>query len=337
MAKLSQDARQALRTRICERLGIEYPIFQAGMGFVARGELAAAVSEAGGLGCIGAGHLTLDELRDAIRVAKERTSKPFAVDILFAQVANPEDSRSVRYTQEVEEQIDLVLKEKVPVLVSGLGSPRAVLDEAHRRDMVVMSVVGNVRQAVRLASEGVDVIIAQGHEAGGHTGRVGSVALLPAVVDAVSVPVLAAGGFVDGRGLVAALALGASGVWMGTRFVATREAYAHERYKERIVAIDEEGTVVSRGHSGKPCRMIRNAFTDYWAAHESEIQPYPLQLLAVGREASRRARIEGDVDNGVCPAGQGSALIREVKGAGEVVRDIVAEAVEVLERGIWKR
>jgi enoyl-[acyl-carrier protein] reductase II len=234
-----------LRTPLCELLGIRYPIMQAGMGLIARGELAAAVSDAGGLGVIGAGHLTLDELRREIRLVKARTDRPFGVDILFAQVRGATDATTVRYTTEIQGQIEIVLAERVPVLIAGLGNPLGVIAEAHALGMTVMSVVGNVKQARRVVASGVDAVIAQGHEAGGHTGRIGSVVLVPAVADAVNVPVVAAGGFADGRGLVAALALGATGVWMGTRFIATTEATAHANYKARVTAVDEEGTVVT--------------------------------------------------------------------------------------------
>jgi enoyl-[acyl-carrier protein] reductase II len=243
-----------LRTPICQLLGIQCPVLQAGMGLIARGPLAAAVSEAGGLGVIGAGHLTLDELREEIRHVKSRTDRPFGVDILFGQVAQSSDPSVAQYTDEIKRQIEIVLEERVPVLIAGLGNPLGVIPEAHALGMKVMAVVGNVKQARRVAADGVDAVIAQGHEAGGHTGRVGSIVLVPAVVDALKIPVVAAGGFADGRGLVAALALGATGVWMGTRFVASREATANDNYKGRIAAVDEEGTVVTRAHSGKPCR-----------------------------------------------------------------------------------
>src|SRR5581483_5119771 len=312
------NAEQRLRsTEICRLLGIEYPILQAGMGQVAYGALAAAVSEAGGLGVIGSGYLSGEELRQEIRIVRERTRKPFGVDILFAATASTSEE-SLRYTNRVQEQIDVTLEEKVPVLISGLGNPLLVIEEAHRRGMKVMSVVGNAKQARRLAGDGVDAVIASGHEGGGHVGRVGTMVLVPQVVDAVKVPVVAGGGLADGRGLVAALALGACGVWMGTRFIATKEARAHEHYKQKLVDIDEEGTIVTRAHSGKTCRLVRNQFTDYWAKHEGEIAPYPHQLETVGAPASVRGRIDGDIDNGSLPAGQGAALIHSVPSAGDV-------------------
>lgn len=321
-----------LKTPVCERLGIDYPVFQAGMGMVAHSTLAAAVSEAGGLGVVGAGtDMAPDELRNQVRMVRSLTRKPFGVDILFGALRS-EGGEVVRYADNVEGLARVVLEERVPVLISGLGSPRGVVAEAHRLGIVVMSVVGAVRHAVKAANDGVDVVIASGSDGGGHVGRVGTAVLIPAVVDVVDIPVLAGGGLADGRGLAAALALGAQGVWLGTRFIATREAQAHARYKERITEIGEDGTVISRAHSGKPCRMIQNRFTDSWAEREDDIEEYPLQAIRVGTDASRRGRLEGDVENGVLPAGQSAGLIREVSSAGEVVRSIVREAGEVIER-----
>lgn len=316
---------------VCGRLGIRYPVFQAGMGHVAHGELAAAVSEAGGLGVIGSGTMTPAELRAEIAKVRGLTQKPFGVDILFARVEGG-DSGSLQYTSNVQGLIQTVLEERVPVLVSGLGNPKGVIGEAHELGMTVMSVVGNVRQAVRLAGDGVDIIIASGRDGGGHVGRVGTISLVPAVVDAVSVPVLAGGGLADGRALVAALALGAGGIWMGSRFIATHEARAHRNYKDKLVEIGDEGTVVTRAHSGKPCRLVRNGFTESWEGREEETEPYPLQGQKVGHPASIRGRIEGEVESGVLPAGQSVAMITEVKGAAEVVEDIMSEAARVLSR-----
>lgn len=319
------------RTALCERLGLRYPIVQAGMGQVAYGALAGAVSAAGGLGVIGSGYLNAEELRREIRVVREITDRPFGVDILFAKVEG-EDESAKRYTRQVEDQIRVTLEERVPVLISGLGNPLDVVPDCRERGILVMSVVGNVRQAKRLAAAGVDLLIASGAEGGGHVGRIGTIALVPAVVSAVELPVLAGGGIAGGRGLVAALALGAQGIWMGTRFIASTEARAHENYKNRLVAAADEDTVVSRGHSGKTVRMLRNRFTDYWAENEAKILPYPRQLQEVGTEASIRGRIEGDVENGVLPAGQSVALVDSVKPAAAIIEDVVEEARRSLAR-----
>jgi enoyl-[acyl-carrier protein] reductase II len=321
-----------LHTPICERLGIDYPVFQAGMGWVARAELAAAVSEAGGLGVIGAGStLTKDGLRAEINGVRERTDKPFGVDILFATI-RAEGAEVAQYTESVKAMVEVVLEEKVPVLVSGLGSPKDVVPAAHERGIFVMSVVGAVRHAQKAVQDGVDAVIATGCDGGGHVGLVGTAALIPAVVDAVDVPVLAGGGLTDGRGLAAAMAFGAQGVWLGTRFIATDESFAHRNYKDKIVATDTAGTVVTRAHSGKTCRLIRNGYTASWEGREDEILPFPLQGRKFGHPASELGRHKGDVENGVLPAGQSSGLIHEVISAGAIVRDVVAEADAALER-----
>ncbi len=328
----SSGAAGRVRTPICERLGIDYPVFQAGMGWVARAELAAAVSEAGGLGVVGAGStLSPDELRAEIRGVRERTDKPFGVDILFAAM-RAEGAAVARYTDAVAGMVEVVLEEKVPVLISGLGSPKAAVPALHERGIYVMSVIGAVRHAEKAVADGVDAVIATGCDGGGHVGRIGAVALIPAVVDAVDVPVLAGGGLTDGRGLAAALAFGAQGVWLGTRFIATDEAFAHINYKEKIAAIDTAGTIVTRAHSGKTCRLIQNAYTASWEGREDDILPYPLQGQQFGHPASELGRHKGDVENGVLPAGQSAGLIHAVKPAGEVVRDIVAEAAATLDR-----
>jgi enoyl-[acyl-carrier protein] reductase II len=319
---------------ICKLLGIQYPVMQAGMGYVAYGALAAAVSEAGGLGVIGAGSMEPQELRDEIDLVRSRTDKPFAVDILFGQVKSKGDS-SARYEGNVQALIDITLEKRVPVLVSGLGDPSAVIDDAHGQGMTVMSVVGNVKQAKRMEEHGIDAVIASGADGGGHVGRVGTMALVPAAVDALRIPVVAGGGLADGRGLVAALALGACGVWMGTRFIATDEARGHINYKDKLVEIGDEGTVITRAHSGKTCRIVRNSFTKSWEGREAEIKPFPQQIIEVGWPASIKGRIEGDVDNGVLPAGQSTAMIHQIKPAGRIVLDVIEEARAVFQR--WEQ
>lgn len=315
----------------CRRVGIRYPVCQAGMYSVAHGRLAAAVSKAGGLGCIGSAFMTAEALRREIRLVQAETDAPFGVDILFAE-ARGSDAASTAYTAEVEAHIEVAFEEKVPVIVAGLGSPGRIMERARAAGVLVMALVGTSRQAQRVEADGVDVIIASGHDGGGHVGRVGTLPLVARVVDLVKIPVLAAGGISDGRGLAAALSLGAVGVWMGTRFIATEEARGHDNYKNRIVAIDEDGTVVSRANSGKPARMIRNAFTEHWRARETEIQPFPIQLRAVGFAASEAGRLGGDVENGVLAAGQSAGLIDAVVPAGDVVHAVMDEARATLAR-----
>lgn len=315
---------------LCRLLGIAHPVCQAGMYSVAYGKLAAAVSNAGGLGVIGSAFMDPEELRREIQLVKNETDKPYGVDILFAEVLG-DDPTASGYTKEVEEHIEVTFEEGASVIVSGLGNPAPIIPRAHAAGMKVMSLVGTSRQARKVEAAGVDAVIASGHEGGGHVGRVGTLPLVAKVVDSVNIPVLAAGGISDGRGLVAALALGAQGVWMGTRFIATEEARGHLNYKQKIVDIDEDGTIVTRGHSGKTARIIRNKFTDYWSAHEAEIKPFPYQLREVGEPASVLGRIEGDAENGVLAAGQGSGVINAIPPAGDVVRQIMQEARDVLE------
>ena len=327
----------ALKTPLCDLLGIEKPIIQAGMGFVARSELTAAVSEAGALGIIGAAFLTLDELRDEIHKTRDMTDKPFGVDILFATYGRPSpDPRVEEFTDEVRKQIDIVFEEGVPILASGLGNPAPVVPQAHELGMKVIALVGNTKNAKRVAAGGADIIVAQGYDGGGHTGRVGTFTVVPAAVDCIDQPVVAAGGIADGRGLVAALAMGAVGIWLGTRFVASKEAFAHINYKNKIAEIDDEGTTITRCFTGKPCRVIKNKTTSEWERREEEIEPFPIQIGKIseyiGENVYEASRLRGKIDIGSCAAGQSSALIHEVKSAGEIVDDIMNEAEEVLER-----
>lgn len=307
------------RTALTETLGIEYPIIQAGMGGVAMAELTAAVSNAGGLGVIGGAMLTADGLREEIRKVKDMTDKPFAVDLLLAEGMPG-----------LAEQIEAVYEEGVPVFASGLGNPAPYAAEMHGRGMKIIAVVGNVRNARRCAEGGTDIIVAQGHEGGGHTGRIATLALVPQVVDAVKpLPVVAAGGIADGRGLVAALALGACGIWVGTRFVATQEAFSHLNYKNKIVESNEEGTVITKAFTGKTCRVIRNKYADDWLGREDEIKPFPFQLMVDGYKLEA-AIGRGDTEIGFMPAGQISGLIHRLEKAEDVVRAFIEEADEVL-------
>jgi len=309
------------KTELTEKLGIQYPIIQAGMGGVATTKLVAAVSNAGGLGVIGAAMMTPASLREEVRKVKELTDKPFGVDLLLAQGWPGQ-----------EEMIQVMLEEEVPVFASGLGNPAPYAEEMHRHGMTVMAVIGAVRHARRVIEGGTDIVVAQGTEGGGHTGRIATMALVPQVVDAVDpTPVVAAGGVADGRGLVAALALGACGVWVGTRFVATREANSHDNYKQKIVESTEEGTQVTKCFTGKDCRVIKNRYAEQWEDRQGEIKPFPFQMMVDSEKLDGAIRW-GDTDLGFMPAGQISGAIHEVKSAGEVVREIMEEVEEVLSR-----
>src|SRR3990172_7737472 len=281
------------KTELTERLGIEYPIVQAGMGGVAMAELVAAVSNAGGLGVIGAAMLNPATLRAEILKVKELTDKPFAVDLLLAQ-GWPGQA----------EMIQVMFDEEVPVFASGLGNPAPYAEDMHEHGITIMAVIGAVRHARKVVEGGTDIVVAQGPEGGGHTGRIATMALVPRVVDAVDPPpVVAAGGIADGRGLVAALSLGACGIWVGTRFVATREANSHDNYKLKIVESTEEGTQITRCFTGKDCRVIKNRYLDQWEDRQGGIKPFPAQMIV--DSAKMDAAIPcGDTNLGLMPAGQ---------------------------------
>jgi enoyl-[acyl-carrier protein] reductase II len=311
-----------LRTPICDLLGIEHPILLAGMGGVSYAEVCAAVSAAGGFGSLGMAGQSPQFIREQMRRVKELTDKPFGVDLLAAQ---PETLTA---------SVDVIIEEGAKAFIAGLGVPVSILDQLHEAGIIVMSMCGSVRHAVKAAEAGCDVVIAQGTEGGGHTGSVASVALWPQVVDAVDVPVIAAGGLFDGRGLAAALAFGCQGVWMGTRFIASAEAHAGQPYKEAIVGMSESDTVISRAFTGKTLRAIANETTKEW--EKKEAKPFPLQVMDSVKE-NRLGPIAGVVDN-VDPArqclaaGQGGGGVREILPAAEIVRLTLEEAEAAIGR-----
>src|SRR6187455_284312 len=268
--RLGLDTVLRMRTRLTDLLDIEHPIMLAGMGGVSYHKLVAAVSEAGGIGTLGASTMTVEELPLEMAAVRELTSKPFGVDLLTALPG------------QVERGIQSVIDGGARIFVAGLGVPREVVDLLHSKNILVGSMCGKVRHAVSAVGSGVDFVVAQGTEAGGHTGTIATMALVPQVVDAVGdrVPVVAAGGLFDGRGLAAALTLGADGVWIGTRFIATPEARAVNGYKETLLATPEDGTVISRAFTGKTCRVVRNEWTNHFDAHPDELQPFPAQAIA---------------------------------------------------------
>ena len=310
-----------LHTPICDELGIEYPVFLAGMGGVSLSKLVAAVSNAGGLGVMGAATLDATQLREEIRRTRELTDRPFAVDLL---APIPDMLRPT---------LAVVIEEGVKIFVAGLAVPTEFIDEMHRHGMKVMVMCGKVRHAQKSEAAGADYVAAQGTEAGGHTGEVGTMALVPQVVDAVSIPVLAAGGLADGRGLVASLALGAQGAIFGTRFVASHEAQAAAGYREAILHARDEDTMRTRSYTGKPARTIRTRYAQEWELKAGEIQAFPMQAAISMREGvldymGLTGRF--DAERTFLPAGQSAGLVREIKPAGEIVRDIVEEAEQVI-------
>ncbi|MGQ9655591.1 MAG: NAD(P)H-dependent flavin oxidoreductase [Thermodesulfobacteriota bacterium] len=371
---------RTLRTKLCDMLGIEYPVLSAGMGPALPHEesaapvgLVVAVSEAGGCGVLGASAYTIEELRQHIREIKAQTSRPFGVDLLFPKnvygerpgkdtpdevplsallermpkahrdwidkvrvelgLRDVEVMLKTRTTLMLpQEAVRVCLEEGVPLICSGLGDPGFMVEEAHAAGTKVLALTGNVKNAKRMAKSGVDLIVAQGYEGGGHTGRVGTMALIPQVIDAVEpIPVLAAGGIGDGRGLAGALAMGCVGVWVGTRFLATEEAGSLEANKKRIVEAADEDTVVSKVYSGKTLRAIRNRFHDLWDGSGLDPLPFPTQAFLSSALVAGFIEARKDDYVGVF-AGQISGLIREIKPAQEVLWDMVEEAADILTR-----
>lgn len=305
-----------IKTKICEMLGIEYPILQGGMAWVATAELAAAVSNAGGLGVIGAGHMPPDELRSEIRKAKALTNKPFGVNIMLMSPF-------------VKEVMAVVIDERVPVVTTGAGNPGEYIPALKEIGCKVIPVVASVALARRLERVGVDAIIAEGMESGGHIGQVTTMALLPQVVDAVSIPVIAAGGIADARGIVAALALGAQGVQIGTRFVASTECTAHPNYKEAIIKAKDRSTVVTGVSTGHPVRVLENKLTKQFQELEQRgASVEELERLGAGK--LRAAVREGDIDGGSVMIGQIAGMIDSVKPVAAIVEEMVTNAKKVL-------
>jgi enoyl-[acyl-carrier protein] reductase II len=315
-----------LSTRLTEMLNIRYPIMLAGMAGVSLAELVAAVSEAGGYGVLGAGNLSLDEISEELTRIRGLTSKPFGVDLLHARNDNP------------VEEVRRIIDGGATSFASGLGVPTRVVGMCHEAGLKVITVTAKVEHARRAAAAGCDMIVAQGSEAGGHTGSVGAFALLPQAVDAVPIPVIAAGGIFDGRGLVAALAFGCEGVWIGTRFVASKEARAAQVYKDAIVKAGESDTVVSRCWTGKTLRAIRNPTIDDWERRPQDIKRYPEQGKLM-REAQLMGFLvpewaERDPVHNCFPAGQGCGAIHDVPSCKQIVDEIVASAEAILARGV---
>ncbi len=308
-----------IHTPICDMLGVEHPVLLAGMGGVSYAEVCAAVSAAGGFGSLGMAGISPRGIAEQMARVRDLTDKPFGVDLLTAQ---PESLTA---------SVDVIIKGGAKAFIAGLGVPVAIVTELKQAGVIVMCMAGNVRHAIKAAEAGCDVIIAQGTEGGGHTGSVASVALWPQCVDAVDIPVIAAGGLFDGRGLAAALAFGCAGVWMGTRFIASEEAHAGQPYKDAIVKMSESDTVISKVFTGKTLRAIVNdSNRDF---DNRDAKPFSAQV-AESVQLNRLGPIAGVMD--VIPetqclaAGQGGGGISDILPAGEIVRRIMAEAEAVL-------
>ena len=374
-------AKKTLRTKLCDLLNIEYPIISAGMGPSLVGErtgapveLVVAVSEAGGLGVLGASGFTVEEMREQIREIKRLTDKPFGVDILIPQaiveagdLPFKEGSNSplgdlikglpkkhYDWLMRVKEEMHLpdlestavenvttlrpyasvkaCIEEGVPLFCAGLGNPKFMVPDAHAAGMKVLGIAGNTKNVRRIAQSGADIVVAQGHEAGGHTGRIGSMALWPQAVDAAApTPLLAAGGIGDGRGLAAALAIGCVGVWVGTRFLATNEGGALPIQKETIIKATDEDTRRSYLYTGKTSRSIYNKIHDLWDNSGLENLGFPTQNLLASALAEMFNK--GEKKEYMGPfSGQIAGLINDIKPASQIVEEMVEVAVDILTR-----
>lgn len=301
-----------MQTEITELLGIQYPIIQGGMAWVAEHHLAAAVSEAGGLGLIGAANAPAEWVREQIRAAKNLTEQPFGVNIMLMSP----------YADEVAQ---VVAEEGVKVVTTGAGSPEKYMERWKQSGIRVIPVVASVALAKRMERCGADAVVAEGCESGGHVGESTTMALVPQVVDAVKIPVIAAGGIADGRGIAAAFMLGAKAVQMGTRFIATREAQVHESYKNQVLRAKDIDTRVTGRSTGHPVRALRNEMTKRYLELEQEGAPFEeLEQLTLG--GLRRAVVEGDVRMGSMMAGQCAGLVREILPCSELVPQLMQEA-----------
>ncbi len=287
----------------------------------------AAVSEAGGFGCLGASTMGDAEMVAEIAQVREATDKPFGVDLLTAA------------PQDMEAKVNAIIDGGATVFVAGLGVPRDVVELCHRRNTLVVNMCGKVRHALAAVEAGCDLVVAQGTEAGGHTGQIATMALVPQIVDAVGdrVPVVAAGGLYDGRGLAAALCLGADGIWVGTRFIATPEANGVTGYKDTLLATAEDGTVITRAYTGKTCRVVRNRYTQEFEDAGGQPEAFPMQFVKSMNDGANHLggapETAGvDPEREFFPAGQGVGAIDELVPAGELVERFVAEAEAALAR-----
>jgi nitronate monooxygenase len=384
--------RPTLRTELCDRLGIEYPVILAGMGPVAgvgapvaTAELAAAVSNAGGLGVLGGVAYSADALRAEIEKVRSLTDKPFGVDLLLspnflvprgrtgkgsvrnarsapklpsahvAAVRKIADDLQIEWKQAPETptgigtswipegqsyagaQIEVVIEQEVPVFASGLGTPAQFSEVLKKHGIAIISLVGTVRAARQVAEGGADFVVAQGTEAGGHTGRIGTLALLPQVMDAVSpIPTIAAGGVASGRALAGAIAMGAVGGWVGSAFLVSEEANQPELQKQRIIDAAAEDTIVTRLYSGKTMRNIKNPLIDAWEASGLHALPMGLQGLLI-RDLQYSIEQAGRQDLLMNAAGQTAGMLNEKRPAKAILEEMVAEAADVLSSGLAKR
>lgn len=307
-----------MKTRVSELLNIEYPIFQGGMAWVSTYELAAAVSEAGGLGIIAAGGADGEYVRNQIRKIKEVTKKPFGINVMLMSPF-------------VDDVMKVIIEEKVPVITTGAGNPGKYIKALKEKGTKIFPVIPSVALAKRMEKEGVDGVIAEGTESGGHIGELTTMCLVPQVVDAVSIPVIAAGGIGDGRGMLAAFALGAEGVQIGTRFVCSDECIVHENYKRAIVEAGDRDAVATGRKTGHPVRCLKNKLTrEFEKLENSNADKEEIEKLGTG--ALRKAALLGDVEYGSVMAGQISGLVRDIKPCKTIILDLIKEYEENLKK-----
>ncbi|MFY9902881.1 MAG: enoyl-[acyl-carrier-protein] reductase FabK [Trichococcus sp.] len=310
-----------MKSELCELLGIQYPIIQGAMAWVADADLASAVSNAGGLGLIGTGHDSVDVAKEKISKMKALTNKPFGVNIMLL---NPQ----------VDAVVEAVIASGVKVVTTGAGSPARYMSQFKEAGITVIPVVASVALARRMEKDGADAVVVEGMESGGHIGRTTTIALVPQVVDAVSIPVIAAGGIGDGRGMAAAFMLGASAVQVGTRFVVAKESNAHQNFKNAILKAKDIDTVITGQITGHPVRVLRNKLTrEYLQVEKEETSkenPDFAKLEEMGKGALRRATVDGDKDYGSMMAGQIAGLISKEQTCHDIIQEYMTECKEVI-------
>jgi enoyl-[acyl-carrier protein] reductase II len=308
---------KTIQSRICELTGITHPVFQGGMAWVSEAMLAAAVSNAGGLGLISAMNADAGYLKEQIRLCKELTNKPFGVNIMLM-------------SPHVEEVARVVVEEQVPVVTTGAGTPGKYMEGWLQAGIKVIPVVASVAFAKRLERMGACAVIAEGAEAGGHVGELNTMALVPQICDAVSIPVVAAGGIADGRGMAAAFMLGAEGIQMGTRFLAAEECQIHQIYKDKIISAGDTDTIVTGKKLGHPVRALKTPFTRKFTQMENDHDITQEEADAFGAGALRKAAKDGDEQTGCYMAGQSAGLVKKIQPAKEIIEEIIQQAVALL-------
>ncbi|MFQ9514617.1 MAG: enoyl-[acyl-carrier-protein] reductase FabK [Eubacterium sp.] len=302
---------------LCELLNIKYPLFQGGMAWIADAELASAVSNAGGLGIIAAMNSNGEQLREQIKKAKELTDKPFGVNLMLM-------------SPYIDEAVKVVCEENIPVVTTGAGNPSKYMNQLLNANVKIFPVVASVALAKMMERAGAHGVIAEGCESGGHVGETTTISLVPQVVDAVDIPVIAAGGIADGRGMAAAFMLGAVGVQMGTRFLTAFECNVHDNYKEKVIKAKDRDTIVTGKTLGHPVRSIKNNMSREFAKKEYDSNTTAEELEAMGAGGLRRAAIDGDVKNGSCMCGQIAGLIKDEVSCKDIVMSVCSEAEKIM-------